>query len=293
MPRRFDHAVLPVESLEIARTRYEALGFTVAGDAQHPFGTENACVFFADGTYLEPLAVGQREDCERTAMEGNIFTAADQAYRFRVGENGFSALAFASDNAKKDHKTFKSLGISAGKKLSFSRQFVDGKGKKGKASFILSFAKDDRAPDALLFTCERVNVPAVDRSSLTGHENGVTGIKEIVLSEQNPTDFQYFVQPVVGNRETHSHSFGMEIITQNVNLNVLTPEGMATQFGVVRQSLERGLRCEGIVYKVSDVEKLKTVLAINGIAVREMGRYLVVDSAAGQGAFFAFEIEGE
>jgi hypothetical protein len=29
----------------------------VAADARHPFGTENACVFFADGTYLEPLAL--------------------------------------------------------------------------------------------------------------------------------------------------------------------------------------------------------------------------------------------
>jgi len=63
-PRNVDHLVLPVSDLGTSRERMTALGFTVAPEAVHPFGTENACVFFADGTYLEPLAIAQREDCE-------------------------------------------------------------------------------------------------------------------------------------------------------------------------------------------------------------------------------------
>eukprot|EP01133_Synstelium_polycarpum_P029511 gene29511-36177_t len=42
-PRPVDHLVLPVVELDTARQRLEALGFTVAPSAQHPFGTENAC----------------------------------------------------------------------------------------------------------------------------------------------------------------------------------------------------------------------------------------------------------
>ena len=53
-PRPLDHLVLPTRSLEIARQRLSALGFVVAPTGVHPFGTENACVFFAGGTYLEP-----------------------------------------------------------------------------------------------------------------------------------------------------------------------------------------------------------------------------------------------
>ena len=72
--RILDHAVLPVESLEVARARFSALGFTVAPDGVHPFGTENACIYLADGTFLEPLGIAQREDCEATARKGNVFT---------------------------------------------------------------------------------------------------------------------------------------------------------------------------------------------------------------------------
>lgn len=289
-PYPFDHAVLPVTSLEIARERLGALGFTVAPDAVHPFGTENACVFFQDNTYLEPLAIAQREDCERTATKGNVFTKLDQTFRFRVGDDGFSALAFGTDDADGDHKKFQKLGISAGRKLSFSRNFTDGSGKKDKASFKIAFAQDDRAPDATFFTCERVNAPKVDRSSLTTHPNGVIGIREIILSEQNPSDFQYFLQPVVNNRDTPSGSFGMEIAAANTNLNVMTPEGMRMEFGVARSNADRGLRCEGLVFNVSDKNKLQTALAAGRVEFRDTGRYLVVKSSPGQGAFFAFDI---
>ena len=40
--RPLDHLVLPVDTLTQARRRLSNLGFTVADDARHPFGTENA-----------------------------------------------------------------------------------------------------------------------------------------------------------------------------------------------------------------------------------------------------------
>ena len=58
--RRIDHCVLPVADLAGARDRLTRLGFTVAPEGRHPFGTHNACVYFADDTFLEPLAVGDR-----------------------------------------------------------------------------------------------------------------------------------------------------------------------------------------------------------------------------------------
>lgn len=44
-PHPLDHVVLPVVNIDVARERIGKLGFTVAADARHPFGTENACVF--------------------------------------------------------------------------------------------------------------------------------------------------------------------------------------------------------------------------------------------------------
>lgn len=264
------------------------MGFTVAPDAVHPFGTENACVFLADGTYLEPLAIAQREKCEAEAQKGNVFVARDQAYRFRNGADGFSALAFATQDASSDHTGFVAAGYSGGKPYSFSRVFNDGNGTKAKAAFRLAFAADLRSPDSFMFTCERVGATP-DRSALQKHANGVTGLSAVVLSESNPSDFQYFLQEVANQRETGSDSFGISLKAGTIMLSLYNEDGMKSWFGLAPVSHERGLRLAGLVFKVRKLDKITQILAANQIASRELHNRVIVDCAAGQGAFFAFE----
>jgi hypothetical protein len=140
MPRLLDHCVLPVPSLAVARKRYEALGFTVAPQGTHPFGTINSCVYFADDTFLEPLAVGDAAKVRDAIGSRNVFVARDALYRQAIGEDGFSALVFKTDDAKADHAGFEEADVSAGPVLDFSRAFVDPTGKSGKVSFRLAFA---------------------------------------------------------------------------------------------------------------------------------------------------------
>ncbi|MEZ5872079.1 MAG: VOC family protein [Nitratireductor sp.] len=288
--RAVDHLVLPVEGLEVSRNRHSALGFSVAADARHPFGTENACVFLADGTYLEPLAVGHRETCEAAAIKGNVFVARDQAYRFRRSQNGFSAIAFATSDAASDHKHFGKLGYSAGKLLKFGRIFEDANGNRDKGEFRLAFAADLRAPDCFLFTCERLNVPKTDRSALQKHANTVGGIKEIAFYEANPTDFQYFIQELARQREVNAHSFGMEIKAANANLAVYSPDGMKAWFGASGTCRHaRGLRLKAIIFSTARLDTLKKHLQKTGVEWREHAGRVVIDPAPGQGAIYAFE----
>lgn len=288
-PRRLDHCVLPVDELDTARARLGALGFTVAPDARHPFGTENACVYFADDTYLEPLAIGQRETAELRAQKGNVFAARDQAWRFRNGDNGFSGLAFATETADADHKAFRAAGISAGRKLTFGRKMTAPDGTKGRATFKSAFAADLRAPDSFFLTCQRVTMPDIDSTALKNHANGVTGIGEIVASEVNPTDFQYFLHTVIGTRDTQALSFGAEFQADGALIDVMTPEGLEAHFGVERTDTTRGLRLEGIVLKVDDLDHFRAHLEAAGITPRAKGRYLIIDRAPGQGAFLAVD----
>lgn len=288
-PRPLDHLVLPVEDLDTARARHQALGFTVAADARHPFGTENACVFFADGTYLEPLAIAQREDCEAAARAGNVFVARDQAYRFRRGEPGFSAVVVGSKEAHADHARFIDLGMSGGEILSFSRPMKFPDGSEQTASFHLAFTGDLRAPDFFGFSVERVNLPAADRSALTAHANGVSGISEIILSEPNPTDFQYFLQELACNREVDANSFGMSIALDGATLTVFNAAGMETHLGVIDDSRERGVLGRAIVFEVANLQAMSALLVDNGVAARQVGSRLIVDPAPGQGAYYVFE----
>lgn len=287
--RPLDHLVLPVEDLETTRARHAALGFTVAADARHPFGTENACVFFADGTYLEPLAVASREECEQAAREGNVFVARDQAHRFRLGDTGFSACVVGSEDADADHVRFREQGMSAGDLLGFSRPMKFPDGSEQTASFKLAFAADLRAPDFFAFAVERINVPAADRSALTTHANGVAGISEVILSEPNPTDFQYFIQELCDNREVDANSFGMTIELDGAAVTVLNRAGLEAFLGLVDTSRERGLLGRALAFRVQDMVVLAELLQKNGVAAREVGSRLIVDPAPGQGAIYCFE----
>lgn len=288
-PRRIDHAVLPTVDLAVARDRLTDLGFTVAPDADHPFGTQNACVYFSDNTYLEPIAVRQREACESAALSGNVFVKRDQAFRFRRGEEGFSALVFATQDAQSDKGRFSAAGISAGDNLEFSRPYVNSSGGQSEARFELAFAADLRAPDTYFFTCQRINSLDVDRSVLEAHENGVCGIREIVLSEKNPSDFQYLLQEVVDQREITAHSFGMEIAAANARISVLNAAGLKGFWGLDGGTHARGLRLRGVVFATENFSSLESLFRSANIDCAVIGQRLIVPASAGQGAAFAFE----
>ncbi len=287
--RPLDHLVLPTADLAVSQKRHDQLGFIVAPKGVHPFGTENACVFFADGTFLEPLAIGQRETAEAESLGGNVFTARDAAYRFRKGAEGFSAVVMGSDDAAGDHAQFEAAGISAGKILDFGRDFVTPEGGASRMDFRLAFAADLRSPDSFFFICQRINVPKADRSKLIGHENGVVSIKTVLMSEPNPTDFQYLLQEVVNEREVESHSFGMDIKTPNATLSVLTHAGLKAFYDLDTHGDRRGILMRGIVFGVSDLTKTKYLLTSRGIAFTEKGNKLIVKPTTGQGAAYVFE----
>ena len=89
---------------------------------------------------------------------------------------------------------FRGAGLSAGDQLSFSRVMKFPDGTEIEPSFKLSFAADLRAPDFFAFTCERVNMPPADRSALERHDNGVTGIVKVILSEREPMAFAGYLR---------------------------------------------------------------------------------------------------
>ncbi len=288
-PHPLDHLVLPTVNIALARERLGKLGFTVAPDARHPFGTENACVFLADKTYLEPLGVASQEQCEASLAEGNVFVARDQAYRFRVGEDGFSAVVFGSDDAVADDERFKAAAISAGRMLDFSRPMRMPDGTETVAGFRLAFAADLRAPDLLAFCCQRINPLPADRGVLEHHENGVTGIARVALSAPKPAAYRSFLEEVIGGPRVSEHSFGLTVKAANADLEILTPEGMEAFYDLPVSPEDPGLRARAILFKTRDLSVTSSHFAANGVTYTRKNNRILARLAPGQGALFAFE----
>lgn len=280
--RNLDHVVLPVPSLEVSRDRFARLGFTVAPDARHSFGSENACVFFENGTFIEPLAIGHRETIEAAIVKGNGFLRRDMAYRFRNGDDGFSCVVFGDENPRKTRKEFKKAGYQTGKIVVVKRPGV---------KVHIALVMDERSPDCTLFMCERAEGPPKFATEMTAHANGAMGIARVTMHEHLPEDFQYYLQTATNQREVRSHSFGMDMQLPNAVLTTLNDDGMEAFYGVKNAPQERGLRAMAFDVSVQDIEKTKEVLKNNAIDTKTIGKRLIVEPASGQGAIIAF-VEG-
>jgi hypothetical protein len=276
-----DHLVLPTVSLDVARTRLTSLGFVVAPNGIHPFGTQNCCVFLADGTYLEPLAVGDTQAAAQAVTQGNVFVARDRIYRDNRGEDGFSAVVLGTGSADADHARYIHAGVSAGDILNFSRAFVDTAGKSDMASFKLAFASGSETTDAFLFACERINAPKVDRTALQAHANGVAGIVEVVAVSDVPAEQGRLISIATG--ADGEKTFDL----RNATLTVLTPAELESRFGVPAGASSK-LRFAAIVFSVRHAGIAAKLLAANGIAHDIRGNDIVVRPAPGQGAAFIF-----
>ena len=288
-PRPIDHVVLPTASLSVARARLAKLGFTVAPEGRHPFGTANACVYLADGTFLEPLAQAEEKAQKEAACRNNVFVARDLAYRFRRGEEGFSAVVFGTDDAAGDHARFVEDGISAGPILEFSRDFVGADGRKDEASFRLAFAADLCAPDCFFFTCQRIGVPNVDRAALQRHENDAARLKAVVLAAPDPFSFGPLVRQASGAEVDSFHGNRYRFAAANAGIEMMTNQALRENFGVLSPE-DRGLLARAVVFGVVDLKATKSYLLSKGMDCDKHRGRVIVPPAPGQGAIFAFEV---
>lgn len=286
--RPLDHVVLPVVRLSTARTRLTALGFTVAPDGFHPFGTANCCVYLADGTFLEPLAVADERAATASIDAGNVFTARDADYRRQNGENGFSAIVFGSDDADRDHRRFTEAGRSGGPVLEFSRPFLDAAGKADVASFRLAFAADPHATGVFFFSCQRLNVPAVDRSALQQHANGALAVSRVLLSAERPQAHAGLLGALTGSEVRTAGDGSLEAAAGQGRIVIASPALLESAFGV-HGATEAPLRAAGLVFATSDLIRLQALLHASSVEFHRHDGRIVVLPAPGQGTVFIFE----
>jgi hypothetical protein len=274
-----DHLVLPVVNLSTARERLTSLGFTVAGDAMHPFGTANACIFLEDGIYLEPLALADRRRASFAAKRGNVFVERDLAFRGKKGRQGLSAIAVATSDAEADDRRFREAGLSAGNILEFGRTVVSPGGDESEARFRLAFASAGDASDLFAFAVQRLASFPRDLGDLRVHANAVTGLKEVVLSG---TDGQEGSYPIIEQV--------LRGTAANAQVRVVGAEQLALDFGPsVRSHPAGALSAQAVIFRTADLAVTEIILAANDVAfIRRDGRVLV-SPAPGQGVLFGFE----
>ena len=280
-PKSLDHLVLPVSSLETARTRLTALGFTVAPDGHHPFGTSNACVFFNDDTYFEPLAISDLKVYQHEVERGNSFLRRDQLYRKSIGENGFSLIALTSNDANSERERHLELGYDCGPMVSFRRDVEQPDGSNKQISINLFITSTENSPNLALFSCQWLSEKIID-VALKTHANGVVEISSIaILADAAAND--YFSN-IAGPFQPGSQNIELD----NTKLNLMSAAELKQAYDIDIEDNTPCIRAMAVDLVVTDIFYTAVVLRISGITSKQIGKRLVVAPADGQGYTIAF-----
>lgn len=282
-----DHLVLPVTTLNLARSRLGRLGFTVAPDAQHPFGSGNCCVFFENRTYLEPITILDRTSADIAAAQGNVFVRRLKRFAERRRSEGFAMAALRTDDAKADRAVFEKAAFGTGL-LEFKRMATMPDGSDREIGVKLAFAEQSEAPDAMFFTCQHLVPDLLYQPDYLGHPNGARGVSAIVAVAENPADFHILLTAATGQRELRSTSFGVEAAVDGQEISILTPAGFRSRYGVEAPDPRRGLLFAAFDLEVGDLDVAAKVMG--AAAERRDGR-LVVKAAPGLGAVMGVRAE--
>jgi Glyoxalase-like domain len=272
-PRAFDHFVVPVPTLAQARARLSALGFTVAPDARHPFGTENCCVFFTDGTFIEPLAIGDAALVDAATSNGNVFTGNDRRFRDSDAPMGIAQLVIQTDDAEGDDGDYRAERISGGPLLNFGRTFTKPDGTSGEVAFRLAFAAAPGLSDIGFFACEVVKAAPGGRGALTSHANGALATVALLAVANDPLAMDDFLSFFL---EAESDA-GTEVAYQSANgaLRILRPEFYELIIGL-KPPVAHWPRMPALILGVETLDSLRAQLGANGVGFDERPGWIIV-----------------
>ena len=282
--RPIDHLVLPVTTLALARSQLTSLGFTVAPDAQHPFGTGNCCVFFRDRTYLEPIAVVDAAAAEQARADGLFFVQRVMAFAERRGE-GFAMLALKSTDAEGDLAEFKAAGIAAGPLFRFSRIATAPDGRQAEIGVVLAYTEHEAAPEAAFFACLHLAPDVLFQPAYLDHENGATGVPAVAAVADDPAEFRDLLSAATGQTDIRASSSGLDAELNGQTVSVLTPQGFRDRYGIEPRDPPGGLLFAAFEVLVTDLDR---AIGYAGPAARRHKGLIVVPPAPGLGAVLAF-----
>jgi catechol 2,3-dioxygenase-like lactoylglutathione lyase family enzyme len=164
MIQGIDHLVIVVKDLDEAARDYQQLGFTVVPGGQHPVGSHNVLISFADGSYLEIIAF------YREAIDHRWWEPLAKGERL-------VDFCFQTDDLSGDTKKLQDAGVAINNPVPWSRKRPDGFELK----WLLSLATGSHRGVAP-FLIEDVTARSERIPQEFKHQNGIAGIEKVTVA---------------------------------------------------------------------------------------------------------------
>lgn len=159
-----DHLIIVVKDLAQATKDFEQLGFTVVPGGQHPVGSHNSLISFADGSYLEIIAF------YREAIDHRWWEPLEKGERL-------VDYCLQTDDLRRDTITLRQAGVAINDPVPWSRKRPDG----FELQWLLSLATGSHRGVAP-FLIEDVTPRSERIPQQFAHRNGATGIGTLTVA---------------------------------------------------------------------------------------------------------------
>ena len=270
-----DHVVIGVHNrLDAAARRYRELGFALLERGHHTLGTSNHLAIFGDD-YLELLGF---EEPQASAQ------ASKPMWQHPAGLLG---LVFKPDDVHALGQRLLAQGLPVEPPRAFSRPVELPDGQVAVARFETLHLPAQSSAGGVVFFCQHHTPQHVWRNEWRRHPNGVTGIREFIVSAADPAASVRPFIPVFGAAAVTQVPGGLRLSAGRGDVLFLQPQALQTRFGI--EPATGGDRFAALVLRTRDLSVLRTLLQAASIPdLLERDGALIVAAAQAFGVTLAF-----
>ncbi len=252
----FDHALVGVSDLEVARLAWQRLGFTTCPRGKHiGWGTANYCIMFADD-YLELLGI-----VDETQFVNNL-----DMFLTEHGE-GLLGMAFASDQIEKLAKKLDGEPQDLKRLLELPEGAVEPR-------FKLVHPPKGTLPGLSGFFCNHLTPELMRRPEWLVHSNGARRIAAITVAVDDVSAASEGYRRVFGPENVRDSAAGVEVSASSGLIRLVPSDGAS---GLIEISV-----------KVADVDATEAFLKDAGVSFAKSSNGLSVAPEEATGATLTF-----
>lgn len=267
-----DHLVILVDDLDDAAGRYMQLGFTVAPEMRHPFGTANRLVMFADN-FLELVGI-----VDRAQLSGPGLLIDKHLNEHGPGAFG---IALNSCDIEADRRTLAARGIEPGPIGGGSRPVPLPDGRQGLARFSTSLIPGPPQLLSLFFFAQQHVPEVVWVPEWQQHANGARALTSILFTADTIDGLDVFFERLFGAGSVRNEPRRFTVQAPLGTLAVVHQQVAFDHYGWTARTGESGPICAACI----EVESLEGIRRCAGSAAvptmeRATGALLIPPSHA-------------
>ncbi len=286
--RSLDHVVLASRDLAAQAEAFRHMGFRVGARNQHPWGTQNHIVQFAD-TFFELIGVVEPFHAP-VDPDPRVFSFAAFLHDFVQKGEGAAMVALTGFDPQADVRFFHESGMGDYAPFHFERRGKRSDGSQAHVAFTLAFANARTMPGLGFFTCRHERPHDFWDRRLQDHANTANALGKITLVDESPADHAQFLSCFSGVRDFRSSSMGVEFsLGATQAIEVLTPAAFAFHYGENALPAQASApQIAAIELRVASLSRAEAALNGGRIAFAAHQGRIIVPAACAFGLTIAF-----